>query len=64
MVARQENGKFIAPQGVGRQMGRTTENSHDNPRFARRGCSGFNTIFRIAEFSMALIHRPTARPKA
>ena len=29
-------------------MGRTTENSHDHPRFARRGCSGFNTIFRIA----------------
>jgi len=49
MVSSQENGKFIAPQGAGRQMGRTTESSHDNTRFARRGCSSFNTIIRVAQ---------------
>ncbi len=65
MVACQENGKFIAPQGVGRQMGRTTENSHDNPRFARRGCSGFNTIFRIAKnCSRRKAHKPTQHSTA
>jgi hypothetical protein len=54
MVSCQEKGKFIAPPGVGRQMGRTTEDPHDNPRFARRGCSGFNTIFRMAK--MVYVH--------